>query len=191
MFAVAVFAAGVVAAISHRALQEPIRVTAYGDSTQADLGNPHGSSRRRWIIENRAVGGSSSAQLLAGTDGLNKPWAEEMATSRAEGVILNHGLNDEALTIDQYRDNLTQMATSAKLYGKWVILEQPNHIEPGGNIDVAKHEARIKTMKEVAEATGAMFCPQPAVPLLDHIHPTEEGYFLKSKQLARCIREVL
>lgn len=182
-------AAGLATAIAKRAWQEPAQITAYGDSTQVELGDPHASSRKRWRITNKAVAGSTSSQLLSGTDGRNLPWAEEMATSNASGVIVNHGLNDDALTIDEYRSNLTQLATQALLSGKWVILEQPNHMAPGEQ--GARHEARIQAMREVAESLQVKFCDQPSVPLHDSLHPTDHGYFLKSKRLAQCIREVM
>jgi len=162
----------------------PVRVTAYGDSTQRAQGNPHAASRPGFVIENKGVSGSTSSQLLAG-------WGAEMAASGAAGVVVNHGLNDGALTTAQYRDTLRALVDAARARGKWVILEEPNAADPHSTFDVAAFDARRVAMRELASHMGVYFCAQPRVPLMDGAHPTPEGYALKATRLAQCIGEVV
>jgi lysophospholipase L1-like esterase len=87
----------------------PVRIQLFGDSTQfgydgkTDKQTAHppatvlqslmdarfGSGAV--IVTERAVPGSASAQLLAGTDGRNRPWPQEVD---ADIVVVNHALND-------------------------------------------------------------------------------------------------
>ncbi len=167
-------------------------VGAYGDSTQKALGMPHASERPGWTIDNRGVSGSTAGQLLNGTDGLNRPWAEEMAGSPAELVIINHALNiSGGTTTAQYEEHLTELVTIAQAAGKRVILEDPNEAEPHGEFDMHAFAERIEVMRRVATKHRARHCEQPRVPLQDGAHPTPEGYAIKATTLAACIGEAM
>lgn len=167
-------------------------VGAYGDSTQKALGMPHASQRPGWTIENRGMSGTTAGQLLAGTDGLNRPWAEEMAASAAELVIINHALNiSGGTTTAQYEAHLTELVTIAQAAGKKVMLEDPNEADPHGEFDMPAFAERIEVMRRVARKHKAEYCDQPRVPLLDGAHPTAEGYAIKAATLAACIGRVL
>ena len=45
-------------------------------------------------VKNEGVSGSQAADLLLGSDGKHKPWAEQMAASPAKVVTLSFGLNE-------------------------------------------------------------------------------------------------
>lgn len=173
-------------------------VSAYGDSTQEAQGQPHAASRPGLSVANEGVGGTNTTMLLNGTDGRHPPWPQEMARIKSLGVAVNHGFNDQGLTLEQYKANLRELVTVAQKAGKIVILEEPN---PAGEtetplmaaikFDVPAFEARRAAMKHVATHMGVYFCAQPRVPLADGIHPTAEGYAIKATRLAKCIGEVL
>lgn len=99
---------------------QPVIVQVYGDSIgryfgdalqiEADKIRGKGSV----LVENRAVGGTSSDQLIAGTDGKNKPWPAGVG---ADVVIVNRGHNDRTkrIPVEQYADNLRQFAAVGAL----------------------------------------------------------------------------
>lgn len=173
-------------------------VSAYGDSTQEAQGQPHAASRPGLSVSNEGVGGTNTTMLLNGTDGRHAPWPQEMARIKSLAVVINHGINDQGLTLDQYKANLRELVTVAQAAGKIVMLEVPN---PAGevqtplmqqiNFDVPAFEARRQGMRDVAVHMGVYLCEQPRVPLADGIHPTAEGYRLKADRLAFCIGELL
>jgi lysophospholipase L1-like esterase len=173
-------------------------VSAYGDSTQEAQGQPHAASRPGLLVANEGVGGTNTTALLNGTDGRHAPWPQEMARIKSLAVVINHGINDQGLTLDQYKANLRELVTVAQKAGKIVMLEVPN---PAGevqtplmqqiNFDVPAFEARRQGMRDVAVHMGVYLCEQPRVPLADGIHPTIEGYRMKADRLAFCIGELL
>ena len=63
------------------------------------------------VVSTRAVSGTTSGHLLAGTDGANKPWPQSVD---ADIAVVNHGINDVAwgVTHEVYRDHLEQFAAS-------------------------------------------------------------------------------
>ncbi len=93
----------------------PVTVQVFGDSIgrifgealqiEADKSRGAGSV----LVEVRAVGGTSSDQLIAGTDGRNAPWP---AGAGADVIFMNHGHNDrtKGIPVEQYADNLRQFA---------------------------------------------------------------------------------
>ena len=160
-------------------------ISAYGDSTQEAQGQPHAASRPGAKVYNRGVSGTNSAQLLAGTDGRNYPWPEMMRQESAAVVIINHGINDRARSVDAYKADLRALVSGAQAAGKVVMLELPNPL------DVADLEPHRQGMREVAVSMGVYLCDQPRAALLDGIHPTPEGYKLKADRLAACVKDVM
>lgn len=73
-------------------------------------------------VSTRAVSGTTSSWLLAGTDGLNLPWPQSV---NAEIVVMNHGINDAnpgyGISQETYRANLMQLATAPAT----VVFETP------------------------------------------------------------------
>ena len=88
---------------------KPVRIQLFGDSTQfgydgkTDKQTAHPPvavlqslmdarfGKGAVIVTERAVPGSTSIQLLTGTDGRNRPWPQEVD---ADIVVVNHALND-------------------------------------------------------------------------------------------------
>lgn len=164
---------------------EPYVIAAYGDSTQEAQGQPHAASAPGAKVYNRGVSGTNSAQLLAGTDGRNLPWAEQMQAESARIVVINHGINDRKRPIEDYKADLRKLVEGARKAGKVPMLEEPNPINEPGFDDYRN------AMKHVANHMGVYFCAQPRVSLEDGIHPTVDGYAIKAGRLAKCIGDVL
>jgi len=189
---------GSAAPVANPGAPEPYVIAAYGDSTQEAQGHPHAASRPGAKIYNRGVGGTNTTMLLAGTDGRNYPWPEQMARESVRIIVINHGINDGALTIEQYKANLRELVTVAQKAGKIVILEEPN---PAGetmtplmlqiNFNVVAFEERRAAMKHVADHMGVYFCAQPRVTLEDGIHPDAPGRANKANRLAKCAEDIL
>lgn len=177
---------------------EAYTVAAYGDSTQAEQGQPHAASRPGVAIYNRGVGGTNTAQLLAGTDGVNYAWATQIPRETAKIIVINHGINDRGYPLDAYKANLRELVTVAQSAGKIVMLEMPN---PAGEtmtplmdriiFDVPAFEARRQAMRDLSVSMGVYLCDQPRVALRDGIHPTSEGYAVKAERLSTCLNDVL
>lgn len=164
---------------------EPYVVAAYGDSTQEAQGQPHAASRPGAKVYNRGVSGTNSAQLLAGTDGRNLPWAEQMSVESARIVIINHGINDRGRTVEDYKADLRKLVDGIRKVGKVPMLEEPNPIDEPG------FEVYRDAMRHVAQHMGVYFCAQPRVSLEDKVHPDQPGRALKADRLAKCIGDVL
>lgn len=169
----------------------PVYWVTYGDSTQFAQGNPHAASYPGVYIVNEAVGGTNLKWLLEGTDGKHKPWVEEIARAKQNGVfgiVNNHGINSRLVgTPEEYKAQLRVMVDVARAAGLFVMLEEPNPI------DEEDIEPFRQAMKEVATHMGVYFCAQPRVPLdPDKIHPTRpEGLAIKAGRLQKCIKEVM
>lgn len=170
--------------------KEVVRVQLFGDSTlhdsiewtrrfdkdgrsalQVEMDNRFG--RGRVTIENRAVGGTNSMQLLAGTDGLNKPWPQSV---NADLVIFNHALNDigrESMT--EYQANLRTVGSSGVL----VMFQTPN---PTTDTQAGPYAAAIADTAHALRAPGAdVYGYVSALPdwpsrLIDTTHPNPDLY---------------
>lgn len=155
----------------------------FGDSTlDSELGaSPYWIAKWGSRVSNRAVGGTNSRELIAGTDGLNPPWPQAVS---AKYVVVNHGLRDgyvvlpETFTpMDQYIANLRTLANAA---GAEVIFQTPNPSTKAGR-DMAPY---AQAMRDVAAERGlrvidvfACFQHQPnwQSRLPDQTHPDADG----------------
>jgi lysophospholipase L1-like esterase len=185
-----------------------VLVDTYGDSTQwgdVHLGRSPAIAQAElgsgYEISNRGVGSSNTANLLTG-DGKNLPWAEQMAQSRANIVVINHAINDHPYPIEQFRDNLASLVNTATARGKRVILETPNPLVPGGSLsalwDLTTFAERVEMVRKVAAGTGAYLCDQNKAMhdanadtleyMWDGVHPSAKGYQFKGHVLAGCIK---
>lgn len=102
----------------------PPTIQLFGDSTQV-LAAPYWMERWGPRVTSNAVGGTTSRQLLAGTDGLNKPWPQSVTS---DVVVIKHGTNDATLyyvrtPIEQYKDNLRAFARNTSAF---VVFETPD-----------------------------------------------------------------
>jgi lysophospholipase L1-like esterase len=129
-------------------------------------------------VEVRAVSGTSSVELMAGTDGENQSWPGSVV---ADIIVVNHGINDavHSTPIDAYKKNLTAFAKA----GPVTLLETPipNFGVPW---DVQPYAS---AMRDVAASTGAKVIDTNAYflglanwqsYLPDGVHPVNEGYGL-------------
>lgn len=178
--------------------QASYTVSAYGDSTQEAQGQPHAASRPGFTINNMGVSGATTTSVLAGIPNRLFPWPQQMARETAKMVIINLGINDREITVDQYRANLNELVDIAQKADKVVMLEEPN---PAGetmtplmiaiNFDISAFEARRVAMKDVATQKGVYFCAQPRVSLEDGIHPDQAGRAGKANVLAKCVSDLM
>jgi lysophospholipase L1-like esterase len=166
-----------------------VKIQLFGDSTQWGLdgatnsksaNNPGDALQRlmdarygvgRVAVENRAVGATTSANLLMGTDGLNKPWPQSVD---ADITLLNFGINDRILVPPgEYIDNLKRLTVS--------VYETPNPI----HLDGSSVNNYAQWMREVAAEADAPVADanayvrslpnwQSDVP--DGLHPNTELY---------------
>lgn len=133
------------------ALKAHTSISWYGDSRTAsaclDRGSPLEGGMRfstlaqtlptlasgRYSHKQRAVSGTSLHALFAGQDGLNRPWAEQMAADHADVVVIAHGTNDAAedaqakppVAVAVFERELGDMVDIARKSGKRVLLLQP------------------------------------------------------------------
>lgn len=88
-------------------------------------------------ISNEGVSGSQAVQLLNGSDGKHKPWAEQMKISKANIVLLNFGLNEafylknpapqfEPMPPEKFAETLRSLVKIARENGKTPVLVEPN-----------------------------------------------------------------
>jgi lysophospholipase L1-like esterase len=98
-----------------------------------------------------------------GTNSNMSTWNANISTSTASVIIINFGINDmqgtpenPAISIKQYKDNLTSMVNTVKQYKKIPVLVTPNVITTFGTGSLSK-STRVKlfaeTMKQVAKET--------------------------------------
>ena len=168
---------------------KPVRVQLFGDSTQwgydgktrQPVAQPpvsilQAAMDARFgagavLVTERAVPGTTSGQLLAGTDERNRPWPQEVD---ADIVVVNHALNDARshVPLDVYRHNLEALHPT--------VFETPNPV----TLDWAS-PAYAAAMREVAAGQHAPVAdvdawmrrqPHWQALLDDGVHPTQAGY---------------
>lgn len=111
-------------------------IEMYGDSTTQGTGAPRNQSEPAWLqtmvpadvlVVNEGVSGTTATQLLEGEDGIHPSFAQVMAGSPAQIVMIQYGLNDTVRsTPDQFLESLTALVTIAAAAGKRVVLQEPN-----------------------------------------------------------------
>lgn len=158
------------------------------------------ASNERIAVLSEGVGGTTSQQLLNGTDGKHKPWAQEMAASPAQIVSVNHSLNDLSYPTADFKANMLQLVQIAQAAGKKVIVETSNPVISGtvvsNAVNLGALAERAQAAREVAAETGAVLCDQfDAIEdagmltwsyLPDGLHPEGDLYHFKGVQLAQC-----
>lgn len=199
---------------------EAFRIRAYGDSTQGGytlasdgsyVNVPTSADEaqrqlREWthrnevIVEPEAFGGTSSADLLHGTDGSGLAWAQRLPPS-VKIVTINHAINDNARPFGEFSADLRELVLIAQRLGKEVVLETPNPIVAGGALsprfDIAAHQVKVQAVRAIAAETGAVLCDQHQAivdagmatlrHLPDGIHPSAELYLFKGRTLGACL----
>jgi len=168
---------------------KPVRIQLFGDSTQwgydrktdQPVAQPpvavlQAAMDARFgagavIVTERAVPGTTAGQLLAGTDGRNRPWPREVD---ADIVVVNHALNDsrENVPLATYERQLAALHPT--------VFETPNPVTVPWPVP-----PYVAAMRKVAAAQHAPLADvdawmraQPKWPSLldDGVHPTQAGY---------------
>ena len=175
----------------------PVRIQLFGDSTQfgydgrSDDRVPHppaavlqGLMDRRFgagavVVTERAVPGTTAAELLAGKDGRNRPWPAEVA---ADIVVVNHALNDARTHVPIADYGATLRRFHATVY------ETPNPVTVGwpyAPYAAAMRDVAAKEHAPVADVERWMAAqPHWQRRLTDGIHPDDATY-------GDIVREVL
>lgn len=136
-------------------------------------------------ITTRSVEGSTTAMLLAGTDGVNGVWPDNI---EADIVVINHGLNDAkaGVSIDTYQNNLRTIRTRLSA-DKIVIWQTPAPLDKNNSntqFEIGTNDLLpyARAMRQVALENGDRvidlmnFADYPSYRAVDGIHPTQEGY---------------
>ncbi len=172
----------------------PKTLQLFGDSTMRVISGQliarYGAGR----VENRARDGTSSTQLIAGTDTVNLPWPQSTTATYA---VVNHGLNDgyrsAAIPLDQYRTNLETLAAAPRTT---MIFQTPLPSTAIGR-DMT---AYAQVMREVADKHGLRlidvfecFQRQPdwRARFKDGTHPDAAGLAAMVECMAPVLDEVM
>ena len=131
------------------------------------------------VVENRAVPGTTSTELVNGTDGLNRAWPGSVT---GDIVLVNHGINDSkaGLSLDDYQKNLRILGAAP---GAVVILETPNpihdHVYETDSYAAAMRSTAATSGLGVADTNAYVKTFDPWAPLVsDGIHPDRYLYVL-------------
>jgi uncharacterized protein (TIGR02217 family) len=136
------------------------------------------------IVNNRGVNSSSTTKALDGTNGVHPPWAQQMANTVADWIIIEYGLDDSfEISTTQFRANLRQMHSDAVATGKKVIFQTNHKIDP----TFADISAYVQAMKDEAASLGipctdgwtftqTAFTGDILTWVPDRYHPNQAGY---------------
>jgi lysophospholipase L1-like esterase len=169
---------------------KPVRIQLFGDSTQwgydskteQPVAQPpvavlQSAMDARFgagavIVTERAVPGTTSGQLLAGTDGRNRPWPREVD---ADIVVVNHALNDsnEHVPLATYERQIAALRPT--------VFETPNAITvdwPAPPYVAAMRKVAAAQHAPVADVDAWMRAQPNWKSLLsdDGLHPSQAGY---------------
>ncbi len=168
---------------------QPVRIQLFGDSTQfgydgkTDKQTAHPPAvvlqslmdarfgTGAVIVTERAVPGSASAQLLAGTDGRNRPWPQEVD---ADIVVVNHALNDAytKVPLPKYAEQLRRLNPT--------VYETPNPVTigwPSSKYARVMRQVAAEQHAPVADVETWMRAqPHWRQHLTDGLHPDDATY---------------
>lgn len=127
---------------------------------QATLRKYYGNTAA--TVTNNAISGTTSDQMLRGTDGSGSTFAAKMAVSGAAVVFCNHGINDADGTVGnttpaQYKANLVTFIRICRQYGKTPVLVTPNpNWSIGGRVQSRAEPVKLyaSIMRQVAQEHG-------------------------------------
>lgn len=180
---------GLACMVAWSAPGKPVRIQLFGDSTQFGY---DGKTNRQVahppalvlqslmdarfgagavIVTSRAVPGTTSAQLLAGTDGRNRPWPQDVD---ADIVVVNHALNDAhtLVPLKTYVDQLRRLHPT--------VYETPDAVTIGWPSPVyarAMRQVAAEQHAPVADVETWMLAqPNWRAHLPDGLHPDDATY---------------
>ena len=142
-------------------------------------------SNYKVAITTRSAEGSTTSDLLNGTDGVNGVWPDGI---EADLIVINHGLNDarQGISVGTYTNNLREirnrLPNSITVIWQLPVLDDSNTntavIAPGTN-DLSAYQ---RAMSSIALEYGdfvvdiTKFDSYRSLFSVDGIHPTQEGY---------------
>jgi lysophospholipase L1-like esterase len=175
----------------------PVRIELFGDSTQwgydgrTERQVPHPPAQvlqalmdarfgtGRVVVTERAVPGTTAGELLAGKDGRNRPWPQEVD---ADIVVVNHALNDANTHVPLRR----YAETLARLHA--TVYETPNPVTVAWNwapyADAMRRVAADQHAPVADVARWMLARPRWQATLVDGVHPDDATY-------GAIVREVL
>lgn len=160
-------------------------------------------------VANEGVPGTSAYNLLYGSDGVHVAWAQLMAASTAQMVILNFGMNDSStlnsVSLADYQYQVGQLIDIARAAGKFVVLQQPNpsctpdHVNLGTYVRALDDVARTKSVPVVAQYWRSLELTQQINPtcwdwhsyIPDGIHPNASLYSFKASNTFNVIAPIV
>lgn len=202
--------AGMLAHAQERA-QPQVLIEAYGDSTTLGISCSDGrcgpradnavtclqdALRAKYGVRvsvvNDGIGGMMATQLRDGMGpGRNGPWKDRLASSSAQIVTINYGINEvmHNQTPEQFYQAETDLVKTAQALGKLPVLQTSNPM-PDGRLNARLAEMAAMTRRVAAEQQ---------IPLVDHYaeisamadwkthmsdgaHPKPELYRVKAQQ---------
>jgi hypothetical protein len=101
-------------------------------------------------ISNLAEGGTASSlvNMMNGVDGGGPPFAQRMATSKADIELVNHAINDDlAQSLGPYTDALIAWIQDVRIAGKAPVIEEPNPVCDGNHPYLENY---VTTMDNIA-----------------------------------------
>lgn len=153
----------------------------------------------RVTVSDEGVPGSTLGSLMSGSDGRHPVFTQQMAQSKADIVVVNHGVNDSAWggeTTSQFWALLTQFVAVAQRHGKIVALEDAGPV-CSPNYNVAPY---VTTTDDVASQSGMALIQQYqallAVPnycshLTGQYYPDPYVYSIKAQQEAAVLAPIV
>lgn len=153
-------------------------------------------------VVNESVAGTTAGQQLAGTDGVHRPWAEQIGRSPAVLVIINRGINEayKSVPAETFRWQLTELVVIARAAGKGVVLQTPNATRSSFVLDLGV-ETMAGVVRDVAAAQevplsdgyaiSQQLLASGAAALLDGVHPAPSLAAALAQDLARLLTGLL
>jgi lysophospholipase L1-like esterase len=178
-----------------------------GDSTAAGVGAPIGQSEADDLqqilgvpVIKAGVAGADTQDDLQGIGPyFSSPLATRLASDPSQIVIMNYGLNDSLkVTVDVYKQNLTDWVSTVRSYGKIAVFEEPNP----SSIDTYEQVMPnfVSAMDSVAAQLNVPLVKQynyiQTLPnwqsmLVDGLHPNAQLYAIKAARTAAVVRPLM
>jgi hypothetical protein len=147
-------------------------------------------------ISNLAEGGTASTlvNMMSGVDGGGPPFAQRMATSKADIELVNHAINDDlAQSLGPYTDALIAWIQAVRGAGKIAVLEEPNPVCDDNHPNLANY---VSTIDNIAAAYNVPLVTQyaylQAIPnycshLSGGLYPDDAIYAIKAQREAAVL----
>jgi lysophospholipase L1-like esterase len=148
-------------------------------------------------VSNHGVRGTKLSDLLDGTNGITNSWAAQIASSKADIVLICFGINDAGagVTPEQFAAQMDSVVSIAKSAGKRIIIQTSNPIAISASANLrAIVEAEIADAQrlgvDVIDQYGYL-SSQQGFTLPDGIHPSDAGYEIESHNQANALATIV